>query len=391
MLASCGLRAKSKKGPQPRADRLPTPTSFDLFEVNGRTNMQWARRYLLVEDLVIWVRFNLNLATPNMRKKHSESDKMGKSRQYVYEHLAIGKMKHPLERDDPLFTRASYNDASMMTQLVFGKYPEFQALVADVMKSLHEYMPNAGKEITLPDIMVDLPASSHPKIREMREVLILHNPARLDDNAWLDTQLVGLILRYKCMGGFGDNLHGSVPDTWTTELGPGFVECFASPFNHKFETYYSIFEQDKVFGSKGNFFAELQPKGYVLPDGKYEINPPWNNEMYQAVQMILANSMRSRTIQAIIVGPDWTKTTWIPGITDLLNIPGYKTNSYTGAKRIAYVNDAMLTDFPANTVYWVISKTYIDQRMLDRLDLPRPVSSSRPAATPLYTRPFDDD
>jgi hypothetical protein len=34
------------------------------------------------------------------------------------------------------------------------------------------------------------------------------------------------------------------------------TEIFASPFNQQFNCYFSLFEQDKLFGSIGNFFDE---------------------------------------------------------------------------------------------------------------------------------------
>ena len=65
------------------------------------------------------------------------------------------------------------------------------------------------------------------------------------------------------------------------------IILFIIAFN-KFKEYYSIFESDHVFGSKGSFFEMIAQNEYILPSGKYEINPPWNNECYDAIVKILA-------------------------------------------------------------------------------------------------------
>ncbi len=91
--------------------------------------------------------------------------------------------------------------------------------------------------------------------------------------------MVGLVMRYKCIGGFSDNMHGSVPRAWNDALGVGkYVECLASLFNHKFERYYSMYEQYQIFGSLKNLFSMIRQNGVMLPDnGKYKLNLPWNN------------------------------------------------------------------------------------------------------------------
>ena len=48
------------------------------------------------------------------------------------------------------------------------------------------------------------------------------------------------------------------------------TELFASPLNHYFNDYYSLFEIDKFFGSKGSCL-----NNEILPTGIYEANPPF--------------------------------------------------------------------------------------------------------------------
>jgi hypothetical protein len=113
--------------------------------------------------------------------------------------------------------------------------------------------------------------------------------------------MIGLVLRYMCLGAFDSNFHGSVPQSWAQEL-PGFVECFASPFNHKFRTYYTMFEQDRDFGSSGNFFVMLERKGGILPPGRYEMNPPWMNAMYERLQEVIKQYDKELALSDIILG-----------------------------------------------------------------------------------------
>jgi hypothetical protein len=365
------LNAKSKKG-VPHPDKKPARVVLDRFQVNETTNKQWAYRYDLVESLAGWVFLNLRTPPPYPMK---ECEKPKKSHQYLYEYLAVGKMLSPEEKYDPLFTKKDFDDTSMQMQLAPGKYYEFQQEVKIAMALLDHFDYDSVAPVTMDEALTGISSSLHSDIHAMRATLITLNRENASDEQWLETQLIGLVLRYKCMGGFGDNLHGSVPHSWTKTLGDSFVECFASPFNHKFSKYYSIFDQDSVFGSRGNFFTCLAKTHYILADGDYEINPPWNNQMYEKVHSILANSLPRKQIKAIIVGPDWKHTTWIDGITNLLVGP-YKRYSYSGRKSITYINDITRQPFTVKTVYWVITQTEISQAVLDTLDLPNPKASA---------------
>jgi hypothetical protein len=121
---------------------------------------------------------------------------------------------------------------------------------------------------------------------------------------WTEDQMTGLVLHYKYVCGFGDKLHGSVSSEWAAALGTDWVEYFASPFNHKFNVYYSVLAHDRVFkfGSKGNFSGLICGRDNVLSAGNNKINPPWNNQMFETVHQIMRVSMDRRGyILAIIV------------------------------------------------------------------------------------------
>ena len=78
------------------------------FRATENTNKQWRFRVLLVKELESWVCENLSTHHASwdrkLDKKATLEGKRRKAAQYVIEHLALGKMKYPLEDTDPLFT-----------------------------------------------------------------------------------------------------------------------------------------------------------------------------------------------------------------------------------------------------------------------------------------------
>ena len=53
------------------------------------------------------------------------------------------------------------------------------------------------------------------------------------------------------------------------------IECFASPFNHTLNNYYSLLPIDKQFGSYGNFFDNFSKSDKTT----YIMNPPFTEEL----------------------------------------------------------------------------------------------------------------
>lgn len=362
--------------------------NYRYFLVNRETNYHWMRRLESLKPLAEWVSQNFSEepvkfdGSRSYTKKITQEGKAKKGWQYVYEHLAVGKMMFPLEQVDPLFTASQYEDESLKLQLRPGRYRVFQRMVQDTLAGLHhEFTGECDASPTWEDLETQFTnelvtnKASQEIIQRLRRELCARlgevNP-RADR---VDQEMIGLVLRYKCMGAFSDNLHGSIPGMWSELLGEEWVECFASPFNHKFAKYYSIYEQDRVFGSLGNFFSMLKLTHGVLPAyGKYEMNPPWNNQMYEKLEEILERSLACQSmIEVIVIGPKWKDTRWIPGITELIELnPGYTDNSFKGEREIRYKNDMTGRPFLKDSVYWVFSQTGIDDGILDRLDIPRP-------------------
>lgn len=356
---------------------------MDRSVVNAQTNKQWKYRLVLVDELAQWVVRNLKNKSPSWGgrgrdKKSSAEGRKSKAYQYVYEYLAVGKMEHPHETHDPLFTRGNYTDKSMLLQLNPGMYPRFIEQVSEKQRKLQLFRVEEEDTVEWEELEKTMTRATKDLLAGIRTDM--YSRWQESDSEWVNQHMIGLVLRYKCMGAFSDNLHGSVPGAWTDVLGQDFVECFASPFNHKFELYYSIYDQDKVFGSKGNFFSMIdcvEQQGMLPDDGMYEINPPWNNQMYEKVNQVLKKTLANgRCIQAVIVGPNWRDTDWIPGLDKLLQLDpdgsAYKEHSLTGTGDMWYRNDATDSPFRQNTVYWIFSTTELPKDIPSKLGLPKP-------------------
>ena len=342
--------------------------------VNPRTNKQWRFRVKLVDELRDWVLEHLD---PNSKvyrginKKLTPEGRAQKAEQYVIEHLALGKMIHPLEPVDPLFTREDYEDESMVEQLLKGLYPEFRALVREKLHKVLEFDTASAPPVKWPWIEEELKKREYKmhKLQELQDFLSSAKGGQPKPLGMaspdITEKMIGLVLRYMCMGAFDSNFHGSVSQSWAQEL-PGFVECFASPFNHKFRTYYTMFEQDKDFGSSGNFFLMLERKGGVLPPGRYEMNPPWMNAMYERLQEVIVRTMDAGVdVLVVIMGPNWKDTKWIPGLTQVMHDApeGYRKHSRHALETVSYVQDMSKKKFDFVTVAWIFSKRVVPEQV----------------------------
>lgn len=342
--------------------------------VNPRTNKQWRFRVQLVDELCEWVLKNLD---PNAKvyrgidKKRTLEGRRHKAEQYVIEHLALGKMLHPSEPVDPLFTQEDYDDESMEQQLKPGLYPEFRSMVRAQLQRVQEFDTASVSPVQWSWIESELKRRKYKtnRLQELQDSLVRARggqPKSLGRaSPEITEKMIGLVLRYMCLGAFDSNFHGSVPQSWAQEL-PGFVECFASPFNHKFRTYYTMFEQDRDFGSSGNFFVMLERKGGILPPGRYEMNPPWMNAMYERLQEVIKQTTDAGVdVLAVIMGPNWTDTKWIPGLTQVMRDAPEEYLKYSRHVRenLSYVQDMTNVKFDYDTVAWVFSKRPVPEQV----------------------------
>ena len=359
--------------------RMP-PTDEAIHINNGR----WLHRLKLVKSLVVWVQTRLKILAPNYEgmpvqeeTRMTEEKRHIKAEQYVVEHLALGKMHYPSTSEDPLFTHEAYTDVSLESQLM-APYSEFQA---EVQRCLHEVTTYSGTAIaTSWDTATN--GMNHTTKEKLTAWWLEYT--KQDPINQNDPLLVGLVLRYQCMGGFTSTIHGSVPASWGSTLMPTFIECFASPLNHKFSSYHSLFDDDAQLDSncRGNFFRTVEQNDGRLPAGhSYELNPPFANAIYERLQAILERTLLVREdettvdpggMQLLLIAPAWNDASWMTGINNLRNNPnlhaGYKTYSrfVSIPKRdMQYTQDMSGLNFSCNTVAWFFSPVYSD--LIDRL------------------------
>jgi hypothetical protein len=343
-------------------------------------NALWMCRFNQVKSLVTWVRNNLkDIApdyeepTPNRRKpcrerRRTPVEKERKAEQYVMEHLSMGKMFYPLEKDDPLFTQKQYANDSLMSQLNSpGLYDEFQEQVWICLSRIKDRLTESDT------ISWDTATDGMDENTKKRIESWWNRTTESTDLE--DQRLIGLILRYRCVGGFTSTMHGSVPAIWGQIL-PDFIECFASPLNHKFAQYHSLFDDDmEDFGCSGNFFRCVETNnGRLTPYKNYEINPPFANCIYDRIQSILEKTLLNRGpgsvdpkgMKILLIAPAWNDAGWMKGINDLLKQSdlhdGYAANSKTmniPKGEIHYVQDMSSAQFSCDTVAWFFSPTPI--------------------------------
>ena len=125
------------------------------------------------------------------------------------------------------------------------------------------------------------------------------NRSKTDEYIWLILTLYQLL--------DGNSLQWAVPPNvmWVfKEKLHCHTDIFASPLNAYNKNYYSLFHYDRIFGSKGNFFAAPDSD---FQSGTYHINPPFIDAVFQKttnrIHHLLNKSKAALTF--IYVMPDW--------------------------------------------------------------------------------------
>ena len=273
--------------------------------------------------------------------------------------------------DDPLFASEEYPNDSMQLQLCPGAYPEFQAQV----QQARQRAMNPKALSLIPEVTWDM------VLRRIKYPHVISRLRHFSSQSNLSIQdLIGLVLRYLCVGGLDDNLHASITQSGAEAMGPHCVECFASPFNHKFATYFSIFEEDRVLGSQGNFFKAIQEHNGALPTKfqRFEMNPPWINDVYERLVEIVDRSLSTRSdLEIIVLAPQWVVTRWIPGFSSLLlggKNPAYASHSITPyttvqPKTMQYIHDLSNTKLYLRTVSWIFTSSQVPSQLREYLSV----------------------
>lgn len=124
-----------------------------------------------------------------------------------------------------------------------------------------------------------------------------------------------LLARYQIVFGYDGKLsgwHSAVTPKVMASLVQDFGVChelFASPLNCVLPGYCSMFEDiDKFFGSSGSFFQYCRPDGPLVTNGgSYECNPPFCDELFQAVVPLLLQALTlcKEPLSIVLVLPFW--------------------------------------------------------------------------------------
>jgi hypothetical protein len=357
-----------------------------MTEVNRETNRAWLERVKLVRELVAWVGSNLKEIPVKrwMKPRDVEQLRESKAAQYVYGYLCLGKMLFPEDNADPLFTDPKirvYSDYQMFTQLKPGMYHKF---VEEVSERFHSVQMGKYVEYaTWHRVTNGLPRNCMTILARLQDELCdRHGFSRAtlgkSQDDFVSQNMIGLVLRGQCIGAFDNNLHGSVKAGWqdiVSRVGE-FTECFASPFNHKFDTYYSMFEEDRAFGSLGNFFTMVQRNRGVLPPGNYQMNPVFTNAVFERVADILkASIVNGHNLFCIVVTANWTDAPFYGQLKSLMEHDAYTEHSVAASKNVEFVHDMRQSrdvrdaafSFTTDTAYWIFSTEELPDGLVNAL------------------------
>lgn len=79
------------------------------------------------------------------------------------------------------------------------------------------------------------------------------------------------------------------------------IEAFASPFNNNLDKYCSLYDEDRMFGSLGNFFDVIcSPRGEKRR--RWIINPPFTNSVMNKVRDVLIENTED---EYMFLLPNW--------------------------------------------------------------------------------------
>ena len=313
------------------------------------SNKQWMRRLCVVMEMEKWVADNLKKKGEYDRFDRHNAALVDKGKEYFYGYLFWGRRKFPTSADPLFFDNEDIvsDDGSLASQLEDGKYPEFIRKLNETIESKMK-SGDVDADVTYGNVSCYV-GPSNTVIETLKD--------RLPEGCSKDHEIIGLILRYRCVGGFESNLHGSVTADWG-RMFDGYTECFASPLNHKFNIFHSVFDEDGVFGGSGDFFKMVGKNEGVLPSGSYEINPPFHSTLLDQVAEIVDRSFRSNVenLKIVMIVPKWSHTNFIPKLDNVcffLEERGYVLDEKYGYK---HTNGRPLT---ANTKFYVLASNDI--------------------------------
>ena len=127
-------------------------------------------------------------------------------------------------------------------------------------------------------------------------------------NFLTDQNIYLMAMNYHMLEGY--SLQWSIPEKTIRYISETFnchTELFASPFNVKLKYYYSLFQRDMYFGSRGNFF-NAPDSDFIR--GSYEVNPPFIeiiflNAIHRILKFLTIAEKNGERLTFIFIIPAW--------------------------------------------------------------------------------------
>jgi hypothetical protein len=334
-------------------------TDIDFLQL---TNKRWQRRLNVVLSMERWMAANLSQYVSGKdgavaRRRRNEFEEKG--REYLYCHLLLGKTLCP-EGGDPLFTDEGgwfhdrgFKDISLQKQLDLDENGSFLSADGSVGTNVTAFLLEIGSlKQSMFDGVENDSAPAYDVVRGtyvrgsvVRVISALESAlgVRLTPDE-ISEHMIGLILRYRCIGGFNSNQHASIQRSWRGSF-PNTIECFASPLNHVFDDYFSVFEEDGVFGSKGNLLLSINSGGMLpTPAGRrepydVEMNPPFEETILDKAADIVCKTLAATgcVVRLVMFAPNWKDSAFFRKLEKLTKDadPRYAVME---EKRISYDN-----------------------------------------------------
>ncbi len=154
--------------------------------------------------------------------------------------------------------------------------------------------------------------------------------------------LARLFLRYYPLGPTGGFFWSMDPRLYAelSQCSLPVLEGFASPFNHNLTDYCSLFDEDKKYGSKGNFYTYMD--GLRDPH-RIIVNPPYTQTVLaKAADTVINYLNRVQGAECIMMYPTWkhlkcldTLKSWPTGTTRIVDKGDYTLYNWATGQTIS--------------------------------------------------------
>ena len=151
-----------------------------------------------------------------------------------------------------------------------------------------------------------------------------------------------ILLIYHVLGLNTGLFWGFVPDIciyFENKYKNNIIECFASPFNHSLQKFYSIlYNLDKDYGSQGDFFSRFLEDDYLIN----MINPPWTSELLIKTNEYIIKKLKKSKCVIYLYVPEW-KDIYDPFYEQLVTLS--ETNNYKIRRNILKSRESYTYDY----------------------------------------------